>query len=132
MTRKGYLNLALARFFLGDIMNTAQIRQLAAAALQGKTDAGDRIYLTEIWPVTTYPAILLQTPLEVKESIGRNAPQFNTITTLRINGHIQLNGTENQVKQPQRHLSVYVSKFSEHHSTHVDYWTDIAGKYLAS
>lgn len=62
----------------------------------GKTDAEDRIYLTEAWPITTYPAILLQTPLEVKESIGRNAPQFKTITTLRISGHIQLSEGKTQ------------------------------------
>ncbi|WP_145574220.1 ATP-binding protein [Yersinia alsatica] len=78
-------------------MNAAQIRQLAAAALVGKTDAEDRIYSTDAWPLTTYPAILLQTPLEVKESIGRNAPQFKTMTTLRISGHIQLSETENRV-----------------------------------
>ncbi len=87
----------VAHFLLGEIMNAAQIRQLAAAALRGKTDAEDRIYLTETWPITTYPAILLQTPLEVKESIGRNAPQFKTITTLRISGHIQLSEGEDQV-----------------------------------
>ncbi|CRY71293.1 putative ATP-binding protein [Yersinia pseudotuberculosis] len=87
----------VAHFLSGEIMNAAQIRQLAAVALRGKTDAEDRIYLTEAWPITTYPAILLQTPLEVKESIGRNAPQFNTITTLRISGHIQLSEGETPV-----------------------------------
>lgn len=80
-------------------MNAAQIRQLAATALMGKTDAEDRIYSTDVWPVTFYPAILLQTPVEVKESIGRNAPQFKTITTLRISGHIQLNEAENRVTE---------------------------------
>lgn len=80
-------------------MNAAQIRQLAAAALLGKTDAESRIYSTDAWPVTTYPAILLQTPLEVKEPIGRNVPQFNTMTTLRISGHIQLSEAANRVTE---------------------------------
>ncbi|WP_145587189.1 ATP-binding protein [Yersinia kristensenii] len=80
-------------------MNAAQIRQLAAAALIGKTDAEGRIYSTDIWPITTYPAILLQTPVEVKESIGRNAPQFKTMTTLRISGHIQLSEADNRVTE---------------------------------
>ncbi|CNH94739.1 hypothetical protein [Yersinia pekkanenii] len=80
-------------------MNAAIIRQLAAAALLGKTDAEDRIYLTDAWPITAYPAILLQTPVEVKESIGRNAPQFNTLTTLRISGHIPLSEADNRVTE---------------------------------
>ena len=80
-------------------MNAAQIRQLAAAALLGKTDAEGRIYSTDAWPVTTYPAILLQTPHEVKEPIGRNVPQFNTMTTLRISGHIQLSEAANRVTE---------------------------------
>ncbi|PSH22267.1 ATP-binding protein [Yersinia pseudotuberculosis] len=92
-----FIDVRRRSFLSGEIMNAAQIRQLVAAALRGKTDAEDRIYLTEAWPITTYPAILLQTPLEVKESIGRNAPQFNTITTLRISGHIQLSEGENPV-----------------------------------
>ncbi|HGH0373922.1 TPA: ATP-binding protein [Yersinia enterocolitica] len=78
-------------------MNAAQIRQLAAVALMGKTDAEGRVYSTDVWPVTLYPAILLQTPMEVKESIGRNAPQFKTMTTLQISGHIQLSEAENRV-----------------------------------
>ncbi|CNI94355.1 putative ATP-binding protein [Yersinia mollaretii] len=89
----------IAHFLLGEIMNAAQIRQLAAAALQGKTDAEDRIYSTDIWPIIPYPAILLQTPIEVKESIGRNAPQFKTTTTLRIIGHIQLSEADNRITE---------------------------------
>ncbi|ADZ43203.1 TPA: ATP-binding protein [Yersinia enterocolitica] len=80
-------------------MNAAQIRQLAATALMDKTDAEVRVYSTDVWPVTQYPAILLQTPMEVKESIGRNAPQFKTMTTLRISGHIQLSEAENRVTE---------------------------------
>lgn len=80
-------------------MNAAQIRQLAATALMDKTDAEVRVYSTDVWPVTQYPAILLQTPMEVKESIGRNAPQFKTMTTLRISGHIQLSEAEYRVTE---------------------------------
>ncbi len=80
-------------------MNAAQIRQLAATALMDKTDAEVRVYSTDVWQVTQYPAILLQTPMEVKESIGRNAPQFKTMTTLRISGHIQLSEAENRVTE---------------------------------
>ncbi|CNH58311.1 putative ATP-binding protein [Yersinia massiliensis] len=80
-------------------MNAAQVRQLAAAALLEKTDAEDRIYSTDTWPATTYPAILLQTPIEVKESIGRNAPQFKTTTTLRISGHIQMSESDNRITE---------------------------------
>ncbi|HDL8745172.1 TPA: ATP-binding protein [Yersinia enterocolitica] len=80
-------------------MNAAQIRQLAATALMDKTDAEVRVYSTDVWPVTQYPAILLQTPMEVKESSGRNAPQFKTMTTLRISGHIQLSEAENRVTE---------------------------------
>ncbi|AOF15596.1 TPA: ATP-binding protein [Yersinia enterocolitica] len=80
-------------------MNAAQIRQLAATALMDKTDAEVRVYSTDVWPVTQYLAILLQTPMEVKESIGRNAPQFKTMTTLRISGHIQLSEAENRVTE---------------------------------
>lgn len=92
-------NVGYLIFYQVSIMNAAQIRQLAAAALLGKTDAESRIYSTDAWPVTTYPAILLQTPLEVKEPIGRNVPQFNTMTTLRISGHIQLSEAANRVTE---------------------------------
>ncbi|EOA2992928.1 ATP-binding protein, partial [Yersinia enterocolitica] len=67
-------------------MNTAQVRQLVVAAILGKTDAENRVYSPRDWPTTEemYPVILVQTPIEEKQSLGRNAPQFNTITTVRI------------------------------------------------
>ncbi|AHM71754.1 hypothetical protein [Yersinia hibernica] len=72
-------------------MNTAQVRQLVVAAILGKTDAENRIYSPRDWPTTEemYPVILVQTPIEEKQSLGRNAPQFNTITTVRITGRLQ-------------------------------------------
>ncbi|WP_228351045.1 ATP-binding protein [Limnobaculum allomyrinae] len=36
-----------------------------------------------------YPVILVQTPIDVKNSLGRNAPQFNTVTTVRFTGRLQ-------------------------------------------
>lgn len=72
-------------------MNTAQIRQLVVAAIKGNTDAENRVYSPRDWPTTEemYPVILVQTLIEEKQSLGRNAPQFNTITTVRITGRLQ-------------------------------------------
>jgi hypothetical protein len=36
-----------------------------------------------------YPAILVQTPFDVKNSLGRNVPQFTTVTTVRVTGRLQ-------------------------------------------
>ncbi|HDX5736697.1 TPA: ATP-binding protein [Yersinia enterocolitica] len=79
-------------------MNTAQIRQLVVAAIIGKTDAENRVYSPRDWPTTEemYPVILVQTPIEEKQSLGRNAPQFNTITTVRITGRLQELDGENE------------------------------------
>lgn len=79
-------------------MNTAQVRQLVVAAILGKTDAENRVYSPRDWPTTEemYPVILVQTPIEEKQSLGRNAPQFNTITTVRITGRLQELDCENE------------------------------------
>lgn len=79
-------------------MNTAQVRQLVVAAILGKTDAENRVYSPHDWPTTEemYPVILVQTPIEEKQSLGRNAPQFNTITTVRITGRLQELDGENE------------------------------------
>lgn len=60
-------------------------------ALKNKTDAGDRVYSPRDWPTTAdmYPVILVQTPIDVKSSLGRNVPQFNTVTTVRLTGRLQ-------------------------------------------
>ncbi|UAN61542.1 ATP-binding protein [Serratia sp. JSRIV006] len=72
-------------------MNAAGIRDLVVSALVGKTDAAERVYSPRTWPTTEsmYPVILVQTPIDVKNSLGRNVPQFNTVTTVRITGRLQ-------------------------------------------
>ncbi|MGL4859278.1 MAG: ATP-binding protein, partial [Enterobacteriaceae bacterium] len=72
-------------------MNPKTLRKMAVEALKGKTEAGDRVYAPLDWPTTSqsYPAILLQTLVDDKTSKGRNAPQFNTVTTLRITGRVE-------------------------------------------
>ncbi len=64
---------------------------LVIEALKNKTDAGDRVYSPRDWPTTAdmYPVLLVQTPIDVKNSLGRNVPQFNTVTTVRITGRLQ-------------------------------------------
>ncbi|ETS31057.1 ATP-binding protein [Photorhabdus temperata] len=72
-------------------MNAAGIRALVIDALKHKTDAEARVYSPRDWSTTEdmYPVILVQTPIDVKQSLGRNAPQFNTVTTVRVTGRLQ-------------------------------------------
>jgi len=72
-------------------MNAAALRGLVISALTGKTDALERVYSPRDWPTTEdmYPAILVQTPFDLKNSLGRNVPQFTTVTTVRITGRLQ-------------------------------------------
>ncbi|BBI92821.1 putative phage tail sheath protein [Serratia symbiotica str. Tucson] len=72
-------------------MNPRGIRLLVIEALKNKTDAGDRVYSPRDWPTTAdmYPVILVQTPIDVKSSLGRNTPQFTTLTTVRLTGRLQ-------------------------------------------
>lgn len=72
-------------------MNAAALRGLVISALTGKTDALDRVYSPRDWPTTEdmYPVILVQTPFDLKNSLGRNVPQFTTVTTVRITGRLQ-------------------------------------------
>ncbi len=77
-------------------MNSAIVRDLVVTALIGKTDAAARVYSPRDWPTAEemYPLILVQTPFEEKNSLGLAAPQFNTVTTVRITGRLQaLDGT---------------------------------------
>ena len=64
---------------------------LVIEALKNKTDAADRVYSPRDWPTIAdmYPVLLVQTPIDVKNSLGRNVPQFNTVTTVRITGRLQ-------------------------------------------
>lgn len=78
-------------------MNSAIIRKLTVAALKaGGTDAGDRVYTPRDWPTNSddYPALLVQTPFDHKHSMGRNAPQFTSVTTVRITGRVEAFDTE--------------------------------------
>ena len=71
-------------------MNSAEIRELVVKALLGKTVAGNKVYSPRDWPtrVDTFPVILVSAPLEKKSSLGRNAPQFNTVTTVVVDGRV--------------------------------------------
>lgn len=72
-------------------MNAAIIRNLTVAALAGKTDAGTRIYSPRDWATREedFPVILVKTPFDEKFSLGRNAPQFNSVTTVQIAARAQ-------------------------------------------
>lgn len=79
-------------------MNTQQVRELVVEALKGKTTAGERVYSPRDWPTyeEIYPAILVQTPHEVKESLGNTAPEFKVTTTVEISVRAQrFDGEEN-------------------------------------
>lgn len=69
-------------------MNASLIRALVVTALKGQTLAQERVYSPRDWPTSSpdYPVLLVQTPYEEKNSMGRNAPQFTTVTTVRITG----------------------------------------------
>lgn len=71
-------------------MNSAQMRELVTAALAGKTAAQDRVYSPRDWPTHTdiFPVLLVSTPFEKKTSLGRNAPQFNTVTVVSVSGRV--------------------------------------------
>lgn len=72
-------------------MNAAALRLLVIGALTGKTDAAERVYSPRDWATSEdmYPVILVQTPFDLKNSLGRNVPQFTTVTTVRITGRLQ-------------------------------------------
>lgn len=72
-------------------MNAAAIRALVVSSLKGQTMAGERVYSPRDWPTssTDYPVLLVQTPYDEKHSMGRNVPQFTTITTIRISGRVE-------------------------------------------
>lgn len=72
-------------------MNAAQIRELVVNALKGKTAAENRVYSPMDWSTVNadYPCIIVQTPFDHKKSLGRNVPQFNTVTTVRVTGRLE-------------------------------------------
>jgi hypothetical protein len=72
-------------------MNAAQVRNLVVLALIGKTDAKSRVYSPRDWSTRSddYPVLFVQTPFDHKRSLGRNVPQFNTVTTVRVTGRLE-------------------------------------------
>lgn len=79
-------------------MNASVIRSLVVSALIGQTSAEDRVYSPRDWPTSgpDYPALLVQTPFDEKHSMGRNAPQFTSVVTVRISGRVEaFDGEEN-------------------------------------
>ncbi|PHM22454.1 ATP-binding protein [Xenorhabdus budapestensis] len=72
-------------------MNASTVRNLVVQALTGKTDAQSRVYSPRDWSTRgdDYPCILVQTTFDHKKSHGRNAPQFDTITTVRVTGRLE-------------------------------------------
>lgn len=71
---------------------SADLRLLAASALSSATDAGTNVFAARDWPTWngSYPVLYLHTPIEEKESLGRNgAPQFTVTATLRISARVQ-------------------------------------------
>ncbi|WP_392563206.1 hypothetical protein RHO12_12685 (plasmid) [Orbus sturtevantii] len=67
-------------------MNSNTIREMFVTALHGNTEAKNRVYSPKDWATydAHYPVILVTTPLESKNSLGRNIPQFNTVTTVQV------------------------------------------------
>jgi len=73
-------------------MNAATLRNLVVTALKvAGTDAGDRVYSPRDWSTRgeDYPVLMVQTPFEEKQSMGRNVPQFTTVTTIRVTGRLE-------------------------------------------
>lgn len=73
-------------------MNAATIRGLVVKALiAANTDAGARVYSPRDWATRSedYPSLLVQTPFDEKRSLGRNAPQFESVATIRISGRVE-------------------------------------------
>lgn len=72
-------------------MNSALLREMAVIALRGNTLAEHRVYSPRDWATRedSYPLILVQTIHEQKFSKGRNAPQFDTVTTLQIAARLE-------------------------------------------
>ncbi|MDE1476234.1 ATP-binding protein [Xenorhabdus bovienii] len=72
-------------------MNATQLRNMVVQALMGKTSAQSRVYSPRDWSTRSddYPCLLVQTKFDHKRSLGRNVPQFHTITTIRIIGRTE-------------------------------------------
>lgn len=72
---------------------TSDLRELTAEALKGKTLAEGRVYSARTWPTWSglYPVIILGSPTEDMEGLGRaGAPQYTVTTTLRVVARVQV------------------------------------------
>jgi len=71
----------------------SQWRSLVVAQLvAADTLAGSRVFAARDWPTdpaVLFPIILVQVPHERKESLGRQAPEFNTVVDLVVVGRIE-------------------------------------------
>jgi hypothetical protein len=65
---------------------SADMETALVKCVQGRTVAGQNVYAPRDWPSTRdlYPMIKVGSFTEDKESLGNNAPQFNTTTTIRL------------------------------------------------
>jgi hypothetical protein len=65
---------------------SADIRGLVISGLMGSTSAGTSVTSPFDWPTSppTFPCILVRTPRERKQSLGKNAPLFSVTTTVEI------------------------------------------------
>jgi hypothetical protein len=63
---------------------------LLVTALTGNTGAGANVFAPRDWPTSlgVMPIILVNSPSERKESLGRNVPQFTVTTTIRVVGRL--------------------------------------------
>jgi hypothetical protein len=78
---------------------SADITLLVVEALLNTTDAGTNVFSPRDWPTWdgTYPVVLVTAPEEEGQSLGRNAPQFTVVTTLRIEARRQLPATDSDI-----------------------------------
>lgn len=72
-------------------MNSPEVRNLAVLAIKDNTDAGGRVYSPRDWSTRSdlFPLILIQIHSDDKKGIDKNAPKFNTTTTLRITARVE-------------------------------------------
>lgn len=86
---------------------TSDLRELTAAALKDQTLAADRVYSARTWATWSglYPVILLASPQEDMEGLGRaGAPQFTVTTTLRVVARVQVPEQANNAGAAQAQL----------------------------
>lgn len=68
-----------------------QLQDATVAALTAKAGVGDNVFSPRTWRtvVEDEPILLVQSPKERKESLGRDAPQFTTTVTIRVVGRLR-------------------------------------------